>query len=756
MAVSCLNICLSENALSAGLWGLGQSAAMGAGIVLSESGPECLHIPLKGQGTVSQRHCPQVSEAKKRNHILISELHSGIQQISIDIHAFSAAGSEVCAFVWAMESRENAAQMLHSPLLGDSAVMSENWAVSGENKGISGGKWNVDAKFSAIQELYSCLPEYRRAVISALWQISDLISGFSGITWDKDGKEHAVRSMPAVLGQSAVSAVNWTVSQPETAYQVISSPVHGIAGDVPSGIAWDVSESTAGSAVSAVRWGLASGESAVYQPEISGDPESPVISYPVAEDGSAVFVKAGWAILLDGKDISEYILSARTSHETDALHNEIEFTVAGLDVDPAEQEGTARVELRDIFTDEDTGEEIILRKQYFLMERKSGDGIRITLWGRDVTATNSNPYSEEITVSESWPVSAKELAGSYLDCDLIWEVTDWPVRNVSFTGSPMEMVKYLAEAVGAKVRPTADGKVRVRRRFSVRPVYLQDESPEIRFDKTLISGMNYEDVRGEGFGSVYVSGYASGFDAPELELEDMPEGQTRYQGTPSYIRIYWSEAQASASIPVVDTFVTSGILTDLGERTTIEETERVVFTEGMGTVSKPITQIVRIEWIGIGGYGYEFAPYKKEIRLTDGFWAVADVTYRATYQRFLTTRHDVPLQLAAFGFGLSATDISLTAETDKGGTEAPAISDPLLTTYEAAIERATAFIDDNRYNCRKATVSVPFDVRAWDGEICFLDNDMIGEMGNYYIDAVNTEYDGPAVRQSLTVKKCQV
>jgi hypothetical protein len=67
--------------------------------------------------------------------------------------------------------------------------------------------------------------------------------------------------------------------------------------------------------------------------------------------------------------------------------------------------------------------------------------------------------------------------------------------------------------------------------------------------------------------------------------------------------------------------------------------------------------------------------------------------------------------------------------------------------------RGQAWIDDHHYNYQDVTFSAAYDSDAVDGAVCYINDDEIGDRGNYYIMASDIVIDGPKVTNEITARR---
>jgi hypothetical protein len=200
--------------------------------------------------------------------------------------------------------------------------------------------------------------------------------------------------------------------------------------------------------------------------------------------------------------------------------------------------------------------------------------------------------------------------------------------------------------------------------------------------------------------------------------------------------------------------VTDGIITPVGGGaffTDIEETT-IDFINGIGNVSLPISELVSCAWIGDSGGQVSFVKHSTELSIGTGKFRVGNVRYRTRFQRYKIDMHNVE-RLIAVLFLSSTPDISVTIRTSDNPVEGDVIDAPLLTSEYAAVARGTDWID-RQYRKSICDITVPYNDRAIDGNIAYIDDDHIGVPGNYHIISSEISIEGPKILNRLRVEKC--
>lgn len=459
---------------------------------------------------------------------------------------------------------------------------------------------------------------------------------------------------------------------------------------------------------------------------------SPTLIAPIAYD-----------VLLDGVSIKNQIKGVQISYREDSVHNSIEIGSISSELfwksDPADQEGTSRLEVK-----------IESRQIYFLLEKRSGNERSFSLWGRSLSAREDSPYVADLNYTLTEPKTAKSVIEEILTVSpLDWQCDDWSLPvSFEFEGTPIEGISQIAAAIGAVVRCEDNGTICVRKRYPVRPVDMNSAGMAVNYDRTNLTRLEYDYIKGTQYNAVEVEGYTDDVDLPDMFIEE----SSPVIGDDVHIRGYWAGKKPAG---IIETYVTDGTITLLGEITEQEEVETVVFEDGIATVFKPITSIVNIEWIGASGGSITYEKYSKDMEIGDEAYRVGEVTYTATYSRYLLRQHSVETLLALLSFG-GESDVSVEVKIGEGDRPANKLSVSLLTSESIAVIAGTAWLDNNKYDQKRVTIATPYNENAMDGVLAYINDAEIDCTGNFHIRDCDIIISGAKVINQLGVVQCQV
>ncbi|MEA3479747.1 MAG: hypothetical protein U9R60_16310, partial [Bacteroidota bacterium] len=364
----------------------------------------------------------------------------------------------------------------------------------------------------------------------------------------------------------------------------------------------------------------------------------------------------------------------------------------------------------------------------FLVEEVTGNERSFSIWGRSFAAKKSaEPFKKETT----YVVESDQLASDLAD-DLIpelaisWQVVDWLITDgYTVTGTPIEMLKELAASVGAVVRATPDGTgLQVAHKFPIRPVNLQSATSVDSFDReTNITLLDLSCIHGDASNSVVVYGQSL---VDQFSLIFEAEESCVVVDQLAYLRVYPAMSGAGyllASTGLAPTY----------ESAHMEDYDEVVyFITGKASVSRPIKELISIEWDGlvpVGGYTWTVGS--SNVVLNSGGIAVGRIKYKTSYDRW-SVGHVGLGDLLVVLFQDKDSGTTARVYFGAGDREAESISRPNLTSLEAAIEAGKAWLDDNSYNKLKCALKTPC-VNLMDGQIVSLESVPSGVEGNWLV-----------------------
>jgi len=348
---------------------------------------------------------------------------------------------------------------------------------------------------------------------------------------------------------------------------------------------------------------------------------------------------------------------------------------------------------------------------------------------------------------------ASELADSLTNyCPVDWQAPDWVVPiEFNFSGYPIDGILALAAQIKAVVRCQDDGSLLVRKRRPIRPIYMDSGSADINYDRTLLISLSQAEEGSSGYNAIEVSGWTPEMFIPQLILEDVESGPVI--GQTVFIRVYW----AGHPVSVIDTYITNGILTPIGDGLFFnDEIETTVqFKSGNASLSLPIHTLVSWEWIGDAGGEITYTQYGNELIIPNNTFRVAKIKYRSRYQRYSLSGTNVELLIAVLY--LQPTDeIRMQVRTSDEPVWSPEISAEWLTDENITIERGTAEIDAMKYRKSVISVEAPYNDLAIDGLLANINDDEIGYPGNHHIESSIIVFDGPKITNKLGMEKCLI
>lgn len=468
----------------------------------------------------------------------------------------------------------------------------------------------------------------------------------------------------------------------------------------------------------------------------------------------AMFETTTRSIYLDGKNITSRITQAIVTNNESSVHNTVEIRSSDKDLfmwaDPFYLQAASRIEVH-------VGNRII----YFLLERRTGGEKSFILWGRSISARDDIPFSEETVYGLDSPTSAREVAEGLTTYGAVdWQCDDWVLPDTfEFRGTPIEGLLKIASVVGAVVRCEDDGSLQIRNRFTTRPIDINGASAALSFDRsTLIEGLSYQEVSGEGYNQIEVYGAdASGNSNPELVLEET----NPVQGSNTNVRIYWNNVPAPSS-EVTDEIATEGVIS-VSDVITENIQEKIIFNRGVGSTTYPVINFISSSWIGANLGEVAFSTYTKDLVVdsegaTRGY-GIAEITYQTQYRVYTIKEHNIEKLIFLISHQLgNNVDVIIKSVgvNDTTFYEAPTISDPLLTDKNVAVIRGRNWLDEHKYDKKIFSIRTPYRDAMLDGNLVFLNDGEIGCSGNFYINTVSIIFDGPKIVNEIGVTQWQV
>ena len=141
---------------------------------------------------------------------------------------------------------------------------------------------------------------------------------------------------------------------------------------------------------------------------------------------------------------------------------------------------------------------------------------QVSIIGRSVTAACGTPFQPETNWTNNGATTGAQLAALsnlYTGVNVEWGATDWiiPDQVFSFTGTPMAVVKRVAEAIGAVVTSHPSLPVLfVRPRYPSMPNAWEAIAPEVDIAFEAIMTESFERADRPAYTGVYLSGQQAG------------------------------------------------------------------------------------------------------------------------------------------------------------------------------------------------------------------------------------------------------
>jgi hypothetical protein len=136
--------------------------------------------------------------------------------------------------------------------------------------------------------------------------------------------------------------------------------------------------------------------------------------------------------------------------------------------------------------------------------------------GRSLTVAASAPYEVDSNwVNDGVTTAAQTaaIANIYTGLEVVWKIDDWiiPDKIFSFSGTPLGVVRRLAEAVGAiVVSDRSEFRVTVSPRYPILPNEWPVSPPDVQIALDAVQAETYERADRPEYDGVYVSGQQGG------------------------------------------------------------------------------------------------------------------------------------------------------------------------------------------------------------------------------------------------------
>lgn len=364
---------------------------------------------------------------------------------------------------------------------------------------------------------------------------------------------------------------------------------------------------------------------------------------------------------------------------------------------------------------------------FFLIEEVSGYELNFCVWGRSIAAAKSDaPFKDSSNFVLETDTLASDVADDLVpDLFISWNTVDWTIMaGWSVEGTPLQMLKTLADSVGAVVRSYPDGTgFYVDEKYTTRPVDLSSAVAVEEFNRDIdLVFLSTSSDSGTGSNAVTVQGY-SPFSKYSIRLE---ADSCVDVGNLATIKVY------PALGGVGYTLVASDGVPAYQHSLSEEHVEIVSFVGGKGSASYPITALKSITWDGVVPAGFEYTAGQDEIVLTDDtLAAVGEVAYTTRYDVWHGA-HSGEGQLLVVCCLEEGGGIVAKVYFGDGDREAENISRPNLTSTEAVIAAGRAFLDDTSYIKRIRNITVPCS-GASDGAVISIKSDISGVVGNAFV-----------------------
>lgn len=276
----------------------------------------------------------------------------------------------------------------------------------------------------------------------------------------------------------------------------------------------------------------------------------------------------------------------------------------------------------------------------FIVEGKSRDRSSIVNTAVQVTGVGpgvlyDSPRAQTVTRTWDEAVLATAVVEELFGEGVVqWEILDWSIPAFRLgvqDQAPMDVLKKLAAAAGATIRPDPDGTMRVQYLYPVSVPQYDSATPDQEYfdaEHNIRAGgrTKFQKLANK----IRILDVDAGVARDSIEFEQDPEHFTR--GTLKVFPNPWrtditlehtSDERVSASI--------------VGEETE-ELTETVEVIGGKGSVSKPIFEVTELEWLYVDLTGVVFDTDSREFTTTHPTLteSLLRITYTTRFVKFDT------------------------------------------------------------------------------------------------------------------------
>ncbi len=310
----------------------------------------------------------------------------------------------------------------------------------------------------------------------------------------------------------------------------------------------------------------------------------------------------------------------------------------------------------------------------FLLEEISQDkkNNSTSLWGRACSAKLYEPFALKVKVSRSLG-RASEIVGELLTgFDVVWDIDDFWVKNLSEEGYPLEITKRVVEAGGGILRGAPDGKI-----YVVYP-YRKD-LPQVSLNTILSATLGRKTKEADGV-TVIFGGSNSSPITMEADKTQVPVGT-------------WANVKVYSMLPYTFSSMADVFYKEQKAVTEVVD-EEITMEDGQGTISKPVLEVIDApSWADVNG---QTVTSKKQCK-------IATVKYKTRYDLWKVTNYkEAKVLNCSVVTGNSVTILSGTGE------RVVKIEEPLITEASVARKRAEQELIKRR-GYWQASVTVPFD-----------------------------------------------
>lgn len=369
-------------------------------------------------------------------------------------------------------------------------------------------------------------------------------------------------------------------------------------------------------------------------------------------------------------------------------------------------------------------------------------------------------YSDTMGVplTKTWPaVTARAVADELFGVGAVqWGILNWLIPDGVLAVSDQSKIgvlQLIAQAAGGVVETDPDGTVRVRYLYPV----------SVRKFKTAVADQQYEEAQ-HSFSSserttdtkvvnklrVMDGAFSSQSDGMEFRQSE----ENPVEATVKVVPSPWRETLFVTHTSKPEVSVTP-------EGTATEELEETVeVIEGKGSVSKPIHQVLAVEWLYANLGSVQSSPDKSEFTTTVPGESLVRITYTTRFLSFKAVAFpEAEVQfLAKEEEGSAGAGVDVVVQRNAGNVQGEDVVDPLITSTAVALARGRNELDEQAHGMLELDVVTLYRTGVRCGQLArFVDSRSgeawVGKISGIGHDVSRDDRGGVELTTRLRIRK---